>query len=51
MEDEVQNTGHADFVVDGEGRWWAVFLGVRPVRDGDVWRTSVFGTSRYLRFF
>ena len=43
VQDEVQNTGHADFVVDGEGRWWAVFLGVRPVKHGDEWKTSVFG--------
>jgi xylan 1,4-beta-xylosidase len=26
---EVQATGHADFVEDQNGRWWAVFLGYR----------------------
>lgn len=31
VDDKVQNTGHADFVEDGEGRWWGVFLGMRPV--------------------
>ncbi|RDW83673.1 uncharacterized protein DSM5745_03999 [Aspergillus mulundensis] len=43
-EDEVQNTGHADFVQDVDGNWWAVFLGVRPVwRDeGQRWEESVF---------
>ena len=28
---EVQATGHADFVEDADGHWWAVFLGVRYV--------------------
>lgn len=32
-EEEVQRTGHADVFEDGEGRWWAVLLGVRPLRD------------------
>lgn len=26
----VTNTGHADFVIDANGDWWAVFLGSRP---------------------
>jgi beta-xylosidase len=43
--DEIQNTGHADLVEDAEGRWWAVFLGVRPVKRGNGWEESVFGTS------
>ncbi|GAW11307.1 hypothetical protein ANO14919_006500 [Xylariales sp. No.14919] len=34
-DEEVQRTGHADVFEDGEGRWWAVFLGVRPVKDDD----------------
>jgi len=42
-EDEVQNTGHADFVVDEGGNWWAVFLGVRPVKSKDGFKVSVFG--------
>lgn len=33
-DEEVQRTGHADVFEDGEGRWWAVLLGVRPLRDG-----------------
>ncbi|GAW25768.1 putative glycosyl hydrolase protein [Rosellinia necatrix] len=32
-DEEVQRTGHADVFDDGDGNWWAVFLGVRPVRD------------------
>ncbi len=31
-DEEVQRTGHADLVEDGQGRWWSVFLGVRPVK-------------------
>lgn len=26
-------TGHADIIEVGEGEWWAVFLGCRPVKD------------------
>lgn len=43
VEDEVQNTGHADLVEDSNGRWWAVLLGVRPSRQHDGWEQSVFG--------
>ncbi len=31
LSEPVQATGHADFVEDAEGRWWAVFLGIRPI--------------------
>ncbi|KAL2824370.1 glycosyl hydrolase [Aspergillus cavernicola] len=48
VQDEIQNTGHADLVEDGEGRWWAVFLGVRPVRKGGKWEESVFGRETFL---
>ncbi|KAI5305350.1 hypothetical protein KEM56_004643, partial [Ascosphaera pollenicola] len=47
-EDEVQNTGHADLVEDVYGRWWAVFLGVRPVKKEDGWVASVFGRETFL---
>ena len=43
--DEVQNTGHADFVEDIHGQWWAVLLGVRPLRKEGAWEDSVFGNS------
>lgn len=33
--EEVQRTGHADIFEDGEGNWWSVFLGVRPIKDED----------------
>ncbi|KAF2625750.1 glycoside hydrolase family 43 protein [Macroventuria anomochaeta] len=29
--EDVQRTGHADVFEDEQGRWWGVFLGVRPV--------------------
>jgi beta-xylosidase len=43
VEDEVQNTGHADLVEDTKGQWWAVMLGVRPLRRDDQWEESVLG--------
>ncbi|KAL3457413.1 glycosyl hydrolase [Aspergillus heterothallicus] len=46
--DEIQNTGHADLVEDTQGRWWAVFLGVRPVKREDKWEESVFGRETFL---
>lgn len=30
---DIRNTGHVDMVEDTEGRWWAVFLGVRPQKN------------------
>jgi alpha-N-arabinofuranosidase len=29
----ITTTGHADFVEDKNGKWWAVFLGCRPYED------------------
>ncbi|KAJ5080874.1 CAZyme family GH43 [Penicillium angulare] len=48
LEDEVQNTGHADLVEDSQGQWWAVLLGVRPVRRDGRWEESVFGRETFL---
>ncbi|KAJ5501830.1 Concanavalin A-like lectin/glucanase subgroup [Penicillium expansum] len=48
VEDEVQNTGHADLVEDTKGQWWAVVLGVRPSRKGDTWEDSVLGRETFL---
>ncbi|KAL4945244.1 hypothetical protein BDV06DRAFT_219499 [Aspergillus oleicola] len=50
VHDEVQNTGHADFVEDVDGNWWAVLLGVRPVWSGGEkrWEGSVFGRETFL---
>ncbi|KAF2130909.1 glycoside hydrolase family 43 protein [Dothidotthia symphoricarpi CBS 119687] len=47
-ENEVQNTGHCDLVEDTNGQWWALCLGVRPRREGNEWRTSVFGRESLL---
>jgi beta-xylosidase len=41
--DEIQNTGHCDLVQDVDGRWWAVSLGVRPLKVDGSFQTSVFG--------
>ncbi|KAE8145250.1 glycosyl hydrolase [Aspergillus avenaceus] len=48
VDDEVQNTGHADLVEDAQGRWWAVLLGVRPVKSDGTWEDSVFGRETFL---
>ena len=37
-------TGHADLVIGPDGKWWAVFLGVRPY-DGDA---SPMGRETFL---
>ena len=31
----VTSIGHADYVTDADGKWWATFLGVRPYQDDD----------------
>jgi xylan 1,4-beta-xylosidase len=43
-EHELQNLGHADFVDDPEGNWWAVFLGVRQINN----TYSVLGREIFL---
>ncbi|KKK13966.1 glycosyl hydrolase, partial [Aspergillus rambellii] len=48
VNDEVQNTGHADLVTDVNGQWWAVLLGVRPVQRDGYWEESVFGRETFL---
>lgn len=45
VDDEVQNTGHADLVEDARGQWWAVLLAVRPTRKGRNWEESVLGEA------
>jgi alpha-N-arabinofuranosidase len=35
----VTSVGHADYVTDDEGQWWASFLGVRPYQ-GDDYNTG-----------
>ncbi|HVV50253.1 MAG TPA: glycoside hydrolase family 43 protein [Polyangia bacterium] len=36
LDQPIQATGHADLVQDGEGKWWMVFLGIRP-QGGYYW--------------
>lgn len=48
LQDDVQNTGHADLVEDVNGEWWAVCLAVRPIRvkgenSTDTWISSPLG--------
>jgi beta-xylosidase len=45
---EVQQTGHLDMVEGPDGRWWAVFLGVRPVKGGDKSLLSQLGRETFL---
>ncbi|KAH6716512.1 beta-xylosidase [Leptodontidium sp. MPI-SDFR-AT-0119] len=48
-DEEVQRTGHVDVFEDGEGRWWAVLLGVRPMRDADgKWLEPQLGRETFL---
>ncbi|KAF2223358.1 glycosyl hydrolase [Elsinoe ampelina] len=47
-EEEVQRTGHADVFQDGEGEWWGVFLGVRPVKEGGKWLEPQLGRETFL---
>lgn len=44
LDDDVQNTGHADLVEDSAGKWWAVLLGVRPTKCQGKWEESVLGS-------
>ncbi|KAJ5889008.1 hypothetical protein N7495_009049 [Penicillium taxi] len=48
VEDEVQNTGHIDLIEDAYGQWWAVLLGVRPMRKEGEWEESVLGRETFL---
>jgi alpha-N-arabinofuranosidase len=38
-ENPITSVGHADFVTDKDGQWWATFLGVRPYK-GDFYNTG-----------
>ncbi|MDQ0226168.1 glycoside hydrolase family 43 protein [Metabacillus niabensis] len=40
----IQNIGHADFVEDSNGNWWAVFLGTRPVNQ----KYTILGRETFL---
>ncbi|CAJ2500586.1 Uu.00g034390.m01.CDS01 [Anthostomella pinea] len=47
-DEEVQRTGHADVFEDGDGAWWAVFLGVRPVKVGEGYLEPQMGRETFL---
>lgn len=38
--DIVTSTGHADFIQDSAGNWWALFLGVRPYAGDFTYNTG-----------
>ncbi|TDZ46024.1 Non-reducing end alpha-L-arabinofuranosidase BoGH43B [Colletotrichum trifolii] len=47
-EEEVQRTGHCDIFEDGQGRWWAVMLGVRPLKSGGKFIEPQMGRETFL---
>jgi beta-xylosidase len=48
-DEEVQRTGHTDVFEDGHRRWWAVFLGVRPIGDERTkWLEPQLGRETFL---
>jgi beta-xylosidase len=48
-DEEVQRTGHCDVFEDEKGDWWAVMLGVRPVKDdGGKWTEPQMGRETFL---
>ncbi|RYP79778.1 hypothetical protein DL769_002800 [Monosporascus sp. CRB-8-3] len=47
-DEEVQRTGHADIFEDGKGRWWSVFLGVRPVKVDGKYLEPQLGRETFL---
>ncbi|KAH6854049.1 glycosyl hydrolase [Chaetomium sp. MPI-CAGE-AT-0009] len=48
-DEEVQRTGHCDLFEDGQGRWWGVLLGVRPVQSSEGrWAEPQLGRETFL---
>ncbi|KAH6991431.1 glycosyl hydrolase [Ilyonectria sp. MPI-CAGE-AT-0026] len=47
MDMQVRNTGHLDFIETSDGRWWAVFLGVRPQGDKAQFKSQL-GRETFL---
>jgi beta-xylosidase len=45
---EVMQTGHMDLVEGADGRWWAVFLAVRPQVEGHEKILSQLGRETFL---
>ncbi|KAF4466299.1 xylosidase arabinosidase [Fusarium albosuccineum] len=47
-DEEVQRTGHADIFEDGNGDWWGMFLGVRPVQYQGAYLEPQMGRETFL---
>ncbi|KAF9869264.1 glycosyl hydrolase [Colletotrichum karsti] len=47
-DEEVQRTGHCDVFEDGRGMWWAVMLGVRPVKSEGKYIEPPMGRETFL---
>ncbi|KAF4343499.1 xylosidase arabinosidase [Fusarium beomiforme] len=47
-DEEVQRTGHVDVFEDGNGDWWSVLLGVRPVQYEGVFLEPQLGRETFL---
>ncbi|RYO86632.1 hypothetical protein DL766_003525 [Monosporascus sp. MC13-8B] len=47
-DEEVQRTGHADIFEDEKGRWWSVFLGVRPAKVDGKYLEPQLGRETFL---
>lgn len=48
-DEEVQRTGHADLFEDGKGEWWAVMLGVRPIKSDGKYLEPQLGIMKNSR--
>lgn len=46
--EEVQRTGHADIFEGNDGKWWAVLLGVRPVKHQGRYLEPQMGRETFL---
>ncbi|KIL94375.1 hypothetical protein FAVG1_02938 [Fusarium avenaceum] len=47
-DEEVQRTGHVDVFQDGNGDWWSVLLGVRPVKHQEWFLEPQLGRETFL---
>ncbi|KAF9701211.1 hypothetical protein EKO04_000966 [Ascochyta lentis] len=47
-DEKIQRTGHADVFEDEKGRWWGVFLGVRPVAKEGEFLEPQLGRETFL---
>ncbi|KAM0551307.1 hypothetical protein ACHAPJ_008411 [Fusarium lateritium] len=47
-DEEVQRTGHVDVFEDGNGDWWSVMLGVRPVKHEGAYLEPQMGRETFL---